>query len=118
VRRDVNGETVDDASVHLARHSYRKLREADIVALTTFVQERNGPLILAGDFNMAPRTHKLETFTKITGFGRFDIYAPTWPVRWQTAPLLPLIHRQRLCLVPSPRSMPGPARVSIAITCL
>jgi endonuclease/exonuclease/phosphatase (EEP) superfamily protein YafD len=50
----VDGAQVELAGVHLARPFYPDLQEADIVALATFVQERTGPLIVAGDFNMAP----------------------------------------------------------------
>ncbi len=52
VRLDVDGTQVELAGVHLARPFYADLQQADIVALTTFVQERTGPLIVAGDFNM------------------------------------------------------------------
>jgi endonuclease/exonuclease/phosphatase (EEP) superfamily protein YafD len=69
VRLDVDGAQVELAGVHLARPFYPDLQEADIVALATFVQERTGPLIVAGDFNMAPWTVKLKTFTKATGLG-------------------------------------------------
>jgi endonuclease/exonuclease/phosphatase family metal-dependent hydrolase len=54
------------------------------------VQERKKHLILADDFNMAPWSQKFKTFTKTTDFGRFDTYTPTWPVCWQSVPLLPL----------------------------
>jgi len=40
---------------------------------------------------MAPWTVKLKTFTKATGLGRFNTFYPTWPVRWKTLPLLPLV---------------------------
>jgi len=91
VRLDVDGTQVELAGVHLARPFYPDLQEADIVALTTFVQERSGPLIVAGDFNMAPWTVKLKTFTKATGLGRFNTFYPTWPMRWKSVPLLPLV---------------------------
>jgi len=48
-------------------------------------------LIVAGDFNMAPWTVKLKTFTKATGLGRFNTFYPTWPMRWKSVPLLPLV---------------------------
>ena len=55
------------------------------------MEERSGPLIVAGDFNMAPWTVKLKTFTKATGLGRFNTFHPTWPMRWRDIPLLPLV---------------------------
>lgn len=48
-------------------------------------------MIVAGDFNMTPWTVKLKTFTKATGLGRFNTFYPTWPVRWRSVPLLPLV---------------------------
>jgi endonuclease/exonuclease/phosphatase (EEP) superfamily protein YafD len=68
-----------------------ELQYADIVALTAFVQSRPGPLILAGDFNMAPWTVKLKTFTRATGLGRFNTFCPTWPVRRHDIRLLPIL---------------------------
>jgi endonuclease/exonuclease/phosphatase (EEP) superfamily protein YafD len=91
VRLGVNGKIVELAGVHLARPFYPELQQADIEAVTAFVQSRTGPLIVAGDFNAAPWTVKLKTFTKETGLGRFNSYYPTWPMRWQSTPLLPIV---------------------------
>jgi endonuclease/exonuclease/phosphatase (EEP) superfamily protein YafD len=91
VRLDVNGTQFDLAGVHLARPFYPELQQADIVRLTEFVQSRSGPLILAGDFNMAPWTVKLKTFTVTTGLRRYNTFCPTWPMRWRDIRLLPLI---------------------------
>lgn len=91
VRLDVNGTSVELAGVHLARPFYPELQHADIVGLTHFVQSRSGPLILAGDFNMAPWTWQLKRFTRATGMGRFNTFQPTWPMRWRDLPLLPVI---------------------------
>jgi endonuclease/exonuclease/phosphatase (EEP) superfamily protein YafD len=88
---DVDGKTVDLAGVHLARPFYPDLQQTDIVALTRFVQEHDGPLILAGDFNMTPWTVKLKDFTAATGLGRFNTFRPTWPMRWHDLPLLPFV---------------------------
>ena len=91
VRLDVNGKTVELAGVHLARPFYPELQEGDILALTSFVESRSGPLILVGDFNMAPWTVKLRAFTKETKLDRFNTFYPTWPMRWRSVPLLPFV---------------------------
>jgi len=91
VRLDVNGKPIELAGVHLARPFYPELQQDDIVALTAFVQSRRGPLILAGDFNMAPWTVKLKRFTKATGLGRFNTFYPTWPMRLRDIPVLPFV---------------------------
>jgi endonuclease/exonuclease/phosphatase (EEP) superfamily protein YafD len=91
VRLDVNGKEIELAGVHLARPFYPELLQADIVALAAFVEQRTGPLILAGDFNMAPWTVKLKGFTKATGLGRFNTLYPTWPMHWKDVPLMPLV---------------------------
>ncbi|MEZ5826997.1 MAG: endonuclease/exonuclease/phosphatase family protein [Hyphomicrobiales bacterium] len=88
---DVTGTMVELAGVHLARPFYPDLQYADIVALTAFVQSRSGPLNLAGDFNMAPWTVKLKTFTRATGLGRFNTFCPTWPARRHDIRLLPIL---------------------------
>ncbi len=88
---DVNGKPVDLAGVHLARPFYPELQQADIVALTRFVQDHRGPLILADDFNMTPWTVKLKGFTDATGLGRFNTFHPTWPMHWHELPLLPFV---------------------------
>lgn len=90
-RLDVNGASVELAGVHLARPFYPELQQADILDLTKFAQSRSAPLILAGDFNMAPWTFKLKRFTEATGLGRFSTFQPTWPMHWLGLPLLPLI---------------------------
>lgn len=90
-RLDVNGTIVELAGVHLARPFYPKLQQADILGLTEFVQSRSAPLIVAGDFNMAPWTWKMKRFTEATGLGRFNTFQPTWPMRWLNLPLLPII---------------------------
>jgi endonuclease/exonuclease/phosphatase (EEP) superfamily protein YafD len=90
-RLDVNGKAIELAGIHLARPFYPALQHADIMALTRFVQSRTGPLILAGDFNMAPWTWSLKDFTRATGLGRFNTFRPTWPMRWRKLPLLPLV---------------------------
>ena len=90
-RLDVNGTAVELAGVHLARPFYPALQHGDIVGLTHFLQTRSGPLILAGDFNMAPWTWSLKHFTRATGLGRFNTFHPTWPMHWRNVPLLPLV---------------------------
>ena len=55
------------------------------------MKAQDGPLILAGDFNMTPWTVKMRTFTEVTGLGRFNTFNPTWPMRWRSVPLLPLL---------------------------
>lgn len=91
VRLDVNGKTVELAGVHLARPFYPELHEGDVATLTSFVQERTVPLIVAGDFNMAPWTAQMKALTETTGLGRFNTFRPTWPMRWRSVPLLPIV---------------------------
>ena len=91
VRLDVNGKAVTLAGVHLARPFYPELQQGDIDALTRFVAEQSGPLILAGDFNTTPWTVKMRRFTKATKLGRLNTFYPTWPMRWRSVPLLPLL---------------------------
>jgi len=91
VRLDVEGKTITLAGVHLARPFYPALHQSDVAALTQFVQRQDGPLIVAGDFNMAPWTVTSKTFTDETGLGPFNTYKPTWPMRWRSLKLLPLL---------------------------
>ncbi len=90
-RLDVNGKPVTLAGVHLARPFYSALQLRDIGALTRFVKEQSGPLILAGDFNMTPWTVKMRAFAGETGLGYFDAFHPTWPMRLDKVPLLPFV---------------------------
>jgi len=90
-RLDVDGTTFELAGVHLARPFYPELQEEDIEALTTFVQSRTLPLVVAGDFNMSPWTEKLGRFTQSTGLERYNSFCLTWPMRQGSVPLLPLV---------------------------
>jgi endonuclease/exonuclease/phosphatase (EEP) superfamily protein YafD len=83
---DVNGTQVEVVGVHLARPFYPRLQEEDIEALTSFVLQREGPLVLAGDFNMSPWTEKLGRLTYLSGLRRF-----TWPMRRGRLQLLPFV---------------------------
>ena len=90
-RLDVKGEAVTLAGVHLARPFYPAIQQADVAAITRFVQQQSGPVIVAGDFNMAPWTVTSRAFTKDTALGRFNTFDPTWPLRWRSLPLVPLL---------------------------
>ncbi len=91
VKLDVKGKDVELAGVHLARPFYPDLQQGDIRALTQFVRERKGPLVLAGDFNMTPWTVKLKTFSAATALHRFNTVYPTWPMRWRDMRLWPFV---------------------------
>jgi len=88
---DVDGTQVGLAGIHLARPFYPAFEAADIARLTQFVKDRPGPLILAGDFNMTPWTWKMRGLTRATGLKRYNTFLPTWPMRWRSLPLLPLL---------------------------
>ncbi|ODR99179.1 hypothetical protein AUC68_03925 [Methyloceanibacter methanicus] len=90
-RLDVDGTPVDLVGAHMARPFYPVQQKSDIETLTRFVRSRTGPVIVAGDFNATPWTHKLRRFSAETGLGRLNTYAPTWPARWRAIPLLQLL---------------------------
>mgnify|MGYP001812173608 FL=1 len=90
-RLDVNGTQVDLVGTHMARPFYPNQQETDFETLTSFVLSRPGPVIVASDFNAAPWTHKIQHFSAETGLAYLNTFAPTWPVRWKTLPLLPLL---------------------------
>lgn len=90
-RLNVNGTQVDLVGTHMARPFYPIQQETDFETLTSFVLSRTGPVIIAGDFNATPWTHKIKQFSAETGLARLNTFAPTWPARWKTLPLLPLL---------------------------
>ncbi len=91
VRLDVKGTAIELAGVHLARPFYPNLQEEDVAALTDFVLRREGPLVVAGDFNMSPWTEKLGRFTRISGLERYNTFLLTWPMRRGRIELVPLV---------------------------
>ena len=91
VRLDVNGTAVELAGVHLSRPFHTELQGQDIVTLTQFVRSRTTPLVVAGDFNMAPWTQKLKGFTQETGLGRYNTFHFTWPLQVRGIPFVPLV---------------------------
>ena len=90
-RLDVNGTQVEVIGVHLARPFYPRLQEEDIEALSSFVLPREGPLVLAGDFNMSPWTEKLGRLAYLTGLRRTNTFIFTWPMRRGGLQLLPFV---------------------------
>jgi len=99
-RLDVAGREVEVAGVHLARPFYPSQQQTDFENLTKFIQSRSGPVIVAGDFNAAPWTRKMQNFSSATGLGRLNTFAPTWPARWRDFPLLPLLPIDNILVSP------------------
>ncbi|MFD0986461.1 endonuclease/exonuclease/phosphatase family protein [Methyloligella solikamskensis] len=87
----IDGVPVEIVAVHPARPFYPELQQNDMDNLTRFVQSRHGPLVVAGDFNQTPWTNSLQRFTDISGLGRLNTYHPTWPMRRDTMPFVPLL---------------------------
>ena len=53
--------------------------------------QREGPLVLAGDFNMSPWTEKLGRLTYLSGLRRTNTFTFTWPMRQGRLQLLPFV---------------------------
>lgn len=90
-RLDVRGREVDVVGAHMSRPFYASQQKNDFEHLTKFVQSLNGPVIVAGDFNAAPWTDKAQKFAAATGLGRLNTFSPTWPARWKSLPLVPVL---------------------------
>lgn len=88
---DVDGREVNIVGAHMSRPFYASQQKNDYDHLTKFVQSLTGPVIVAGDFNAAPWTHKAHKFSATTGLGRFNTFVPTWPARWKALPLVPVL---------------------------
>jgi endonuclease/exonuclease/phosphatase (EEP) superfamily protein YafD len=88
---DVHGAEVEIAGAHLARPYYSELQQHDIGAIARYVLSHPGPLVLVGDFNMAPWTHTMRAFNQITRLGRFNSFHPTWPMQLHGTRTLPLV---------------------------
>lgn len=82
----VNGKQVELANVHVWLPFNPDLQRADLATLTAYVKSRTGPLIVGGDFNATPWTHRLQQFTHATKLQRFNTVHPTWPGRPNGAP--------------------------------
>ncbi|HXG77785.1 MAG TPA: endonuclease/exonuclease/phosphatase family protein [Methyloceanibacter sp.] len=91
VRIEVEGTAVEIAGVHLARPFYPTLQEEDLERLIAFALDHNGPLILAGDFNMTPWTEKLNRLIRTTGLRRYNTFHFTWPLKRKSLPLVPFV---------------------------
>lgn len=91
VRLKASGTEFELAGVHLARPFYPTLQQEDVEALTHFVLQRSGPLVVAGDFNMSPWTEKLARFTYVTGLERYNTFHLTWPMGRRDLRLPPLV---------------------------
>jgi len=87
----IDNVPVEVLAVHPARPFYPDLQRQDMDSLTRFVQTRQGPLVVAGDFNQTPWTQSLQRFTEITGLGRLNTYHPTWPMRRDEMAFVPLL---------------------------
>jgi endonuclease/exonuclease/phosphatase (EEP) superfamily protein YafD len=90
-RIHVNGREVDIVGAHMSRPFYPSQQKNDFENLTKFIGSLPGPVIVAGDFNAAPWTHKAQRFSAATDLGRFNTFSPTWPARWRALPLVPVL---------------------------
>lgn len=93
-RFDVEGFAFELIGVHPAFPFRPRDQVADTDALIQFVRSREGPLLVAGDFNLTPWSWGLRRFTRETGLKRFNTLRPTWPVRRliRLVPLVPIDH--------------------------
>ena len=90
-RIDVNGREVDVVGAHMSRPFYPSQQKNDFENLTKFIGSLPGPVIVAGDFNAAPWTQKVQRFSAATDLRRFNTFSPTWPARWRVFPLVPVL---------------------------
>ena len=90
-RIEVNGTTFELAGVHLTRPFYPELQQQEIAALIAFVQSRDLPIVMAGDFNMSPWTEKLGRFERSSGLKRYNTSHLTWPMQEGGVAVLPLV---------------------------
>ena len=90
VEIDVKGTRVEVVGVHVARPFYSELQAHDMASLTRFLQGRNLPRIVAGDFNLTPWTEQLKQFISAAGLKRYNTFHPTWPMRWRKYPVPPV----------------------------
>jgi endonuclease/exonuclease/phosphatase (EEP) superfamily protein YafD len=72
-------------------------QEEQLNRLSAVVDEIEGPLVLAGDFNSTPWSYGLRRFVRDNDFTRETVNLLTYPMRWfylgawrDTWPLLPL----------------------------
>ncbi|MEG6507508.1 endonuclease/exonuclease/phosphatase family protein [Methyloligella sp. 2.7D] len=102
---DVNGQQVRVAGIHLARPYYPELKQQDLFALTQFVGQTPPPLIVAGDFNMAPWTQNMKAFTHRTNLMPMNGYHPTWPLKRRDTALIPLFPIDNVLISPGLASL-------------
>jgi len=91
VRIEVKETAVELAGVHLARPFYPTLQEEDVERLVSFALDHNGPLVIAGDFNMTPWTEKLNRLLRAAGLRRLNTFRFTWPLEWKGVPFIPFV---------------------------
>ena len=77
---DFDGQTVNFANVHFTKPYFDGFLSTELGRVKKFISEKNGPLLLAGDFNssiLTPNVRKFIEDTRLVTVGREP---HTWPV--------------------------------------
>jgi endonuclease/exonuclease/phosphatase (EEP) superfamily protein YafD len=76
--------------VHTIRFPHQRAQLRQIDALTRYLDDVEGPVIVAGDFNATPFSRLLNTFAERSRMARLTYY-PSWPA-WLRLPQLAIDH--------------------------
>jgi endonuclease/exonuclease/phosphatase (EEP) superfamily protein YafD len=92
MRATLGGEWggVTVVGVHTIRFPHQRAQLKQINALTRYVDDVEGPVIVAGDFNATPFSRLLNTFAQGSQMTRLTYY-PSWPA-WLRLPQLAIDH--------------------------
>lgn len=80
MRLAVGKHVVTLVGAHLAR-PYQPLQRKNLAELVFAVRQAggDGPLVVAGDFNLSPTSFRMKAFMQETGLARAPGLGPTWP---------------------------------------
>lgn len=78
---EIRGQKVNVAGIHTTKPYFDNFQTFELVKATLAMEEMQGPLVLAGDFNASSLAPNIRSFFTWTGLRTASYEPPTWPVK-------------------------------------
>ncbi len=77
----IGGQTINIVGAHMTKPYFDEVSEGEAFVMGSVISRREGPLVLAGDFNSAAWSHNIDRLARAQKLIPPPYYPATWPVR-------------------------------------